>query len=172
MVDQPNDSSDFAAMMSGIKRLHHDRINVYQQRPDKTALSQQKLKQSETDFSEFSFEQLSQTLDTFFDHGIPRKMRRKISQGQLPADNCLDLHGCTQKSARLALSHFFQDAIVAGHKMLIVIHGKGHRSQNNAVLKPLTLHWLSQQHSVLAWCPARPQHGGTGASYVYLRRRG
>ncbi|MCP4232040.1 MAG: Smr/MutS family protein, partial [Aestuariibacter sp.] len=43
------------------------------------------------------------------------------------------------------------------------------RSDKAAVLRPLVHHWLSQQNFVLAWCPAQPRDGGSGASYVYLR---
>ena len=53
--------------------------------------------------------------------------------------------------------------------MLLVIHGKGYRSETEAVLKPLVHRWLAEQPSVLAWCPAQARDGGAGASYVYLR---
>lgn len=165
----PKDESDFASMIAGVKRLNDDRINVYQQRPAKTVVAQTKPALAERDFANLSFEQQTQTLDSFFDHGIQRKLQRRIRQGQLPVDDSLDLHGCTQKMAFSELSQFFEQSISHGHKMVIIIHGKGQRSQNTAVLKPLALHWLSQQNSVLAWCPAQPKDGGHGASYVYLR---
>ncbi len=165
----PKDQSDFASMIAGVKRLNDDRVNVYHQRPPKAVIQQKKSSISERDFASLSFEQQTQTLDTFFDHGIQRKLQRKIRQGQIPVGDCLDLHGCTQKMAFSELSQFFEQAIALSHKMVIVIHGKGQRSQNTAVIKPLTLHWLSQQNSVLAWCPAQPKDGGSGASYVYLR---
>ncbi len=156
-------------MLPGVKRLNDDRINVYQQRPAKTVATRTEPDLTEHDFANLNYERQTQTLDSFFDHGIQRKLQRRIRQGQLAIDDSLDLHGCTQKTAYTELVHFFDQSITLGYKMVIIIHGKGQRSQNTAVLKPLALHWLSQQNSVLAWCPAQPRDGGYGASYVYLR---
>jgi len=56
-------------------------------------------------------------------------------------------------------------------RFLVIVHGQGYGSRNEAVLKPLIRHWLSRQDCVMAWCPAQPKHGGDGATYVYLRRQ-
>ena len=170
MTGKPTDNdSDFAALMPGVKRLHDDKINHYQQRTPKSIAKKIIEESGRTDFAALSYSQKADIRESFFDHGIQRKLQKKIRQGLLPVDDSLDLHGYTQKTALAALSAFFTDSLNFGHKMVIVIHGKGQRSQNSAVLKPLTLHWLSQHKSVLAWCPARPGDGGQGASYVYLR---
>jgi DNA-nicking Smr family endonuclease len=101
--------------------------------------------------------------------GLQRKLQRKIRQGQLAIEDSLDLHGYNQKQATATLVQFLQQALASRFRMLVIIHGKGSRSGNDAVLKPLVRHWLAQQSAVLAWCPAQPKHGGDGASYVYLR---
>ncbi len=155
--------------MTGVKRLHNDRVNTYQQRATRKNPLRPQPKAAESDFSEISFEQQCQIADSYFDHGIQRKLQRKIRQGSLPIDDTLDLHGCTQKQAYTELTRFFQQSSQSRLKTVIIIHGKGNRSNNEAVLKPLVHHWLSQQNFVLAWCPAQPRDGGSGASYVYLR---
>ncbi len=165
----PDDKPDFAALVPGVKRLHDDRINPHKQHQTKPVVRQNRIKPEITDFETLSFQQHLEIQESFFDHGIQKKLQRRIRQGLLPVNDFLDLHGYTQKSAGRALVTFLQESISVGHKMVIIIHGKGHRSQNTAVLKPMTLHWLSQQKSVLAWCPAQPKDGGHGASYVYLR---
>lgn len=165
----PDDEADFASLMPGVRRLDDDRINVYQYRPDKPLVKPKTIDRDTPDFSELNFQQMQQIRDSHFDHGIQRKLQKKIRQGQLAVEGCLDLHGCTQKIALSELSLFLSEAISVGHKLVIIIHGKGQRSQNSAVLKPLVLHWISQQNTVLAWCPAQPRDGGSGASYVYLR---
>lgn len=171
MSGKPTDTeSEFAALMSGVKRLHDDRVNHYQQRTPKSIAKKIIEESARTDFAALTFSQQTEIRESYFDHGIQKKLRKKIRQGLLPVDDRLDLHGCTQKTAQAALSAFLEHSSNLGHKMVIVIHGKGQRSQNSAVLKPLTLHWLSQQESVLAWCPAQPGDGGHGASYVYLRQ--
>jgi DNA-nicking Smr family endonuclease len=81
----------------------------------------------------------------------------------------LDLHGYNQQQATTALIEFIDQALSSDFKFLIVVHGKGHRSDKDAVLKPLVQNWLSQQSMILAWCPAQPKDGGSGASYVYLK---
>ncbi len=171
MTGKPTDTeADFAALMPGVKRLHDDKINHYQQRTPKSIARKIIEESASTDFAALSYSQQTEIRESFFDHGMQRKLRKKIRQGLLPVDDSLDLHGFTQKNAQAALSAFFAQSLNLGHKMVIVIHGKGQRSQNSAVLKPLTLYWLSQQKSVLAWCPAQPGDGGHGATYVYLRQ--
>lgn len=166
--DEPDDKDDFASLMPGVKRLHQDRINQYRHRPIKSP-SRKKKEEPVKAFDTLSYQQTIEIRDSWFDHGIQKKLQRRIRQGLLPVDDSLDLHGYTQKSAVKALGLFVDEAVGLGHKFLIIVHGKGQRSQNMAVLKPMTLHWLSQQKSVLAWCPAQPKDGGSGASYVYLR---
>ncbi len=164
--DKSEDESDFALLMTGVKRLHNDKVNTYQQRAIRKNSQRPQQKAPEADFSEISFEQQCQIADSYFDQGIQRKLERNIRRGSLSIDDTLDLHGCTQKQAYIELTRFFQQSSL---KTVIVIHGKGNRSNNEAVLRPLVHHWLSQQDSVLAWCPAQLHDGGSGASYVYLR---
>ncbi len=170
--DHSEDESDFAALMPGVKRIDSDRINVYQQRVRKPVIAKSRETDAtpQPDFSSLSFAQQSQIDDSHFDHGINRKLQRKIRQGLLDIDDRLDLHGYTQKKAISELSEFFGYALSNRFKLIIIIHGKGNRSSESAVLKPMVHHWLSQQASVLAWCPAQAKHGGSGASYVYLRQ--
>ncbi|MCP4487367.1 MAG: DNA mismatch repair protein MutS [Gammaproteobacteria bacterium] len=164
--DKSADEPDFAALMTGVKRQHNDRVNTYQQHATRKTPIRPQPESTAADFAKISFEQQSQIADSYFDHGIQRKLQRKIRQGVLPIDAILDLHGYRQKQAYTELTRFFQQSSI---KTVIVIHGKGNRSSNEAVLKPLVHHWLSQQNFVLAWCPAQPRDGGSGASYVYLR---
>ena len=106
---------------------------------------------------------------THFNPGIQKKLQRKIRQGQIRPEDSLDLHGYRQTEAMDALDSFIGQAQRAGYRMVIVIHGQGYRSQTEAVLKPLVHRWLASRSEVLAWCPAQPQDGAAGASYVYLR---
>jgi len=166
-----NDKDNFADLVPGVKRLDHDRINTYRDRVKKPPISSPRPPESRPDFSSIGFQQLNQLQDSNFNPGITKKQQRKIRQGTLAIDSRLDLHGYTQERASKELNLFLDHALSLGSKMLIIIHGKGQRSTGEAVLKPLVQHWLAQQPSVLAWCPAQPRHGGSGASYVYLRNR-
>ena len=167
--NQPEDEADFATLFSGVKRLHSDRVNTYTHRPIKNPVKSQISEPDHRDYSTLNFIQKSEISESYYNSGIQHKLQRKIRQGALPVDDILDLHGYTQKTAFIELTEFFNQATTVGYKLLIIIHGKGNRSNQSAVLKPLVHHWLSQQANVLAWCPAQPKDGGTGASYVYLR---
>jgi len=56
-------------------------------------------------------------------------------------------------------------------KCVRIIHGKGLSSKNNEpVLKQLVRNWLIQRPDVLAFVPAQPAEGGSGAVIVLLKR--
>jgi DNA-nicking Smr family endonuclease len=169
-VKQKSDSKDsFADLVPGVKKLDHDRINTYQNRVKKSARPTPRTSESRPDFSNIGFQQLNHLQDSHYNSGITKKQQRKIRQGTLAIDDQLDLHGYTQEQAIIQLNHFLDQALSSSFKLLIIVHGKGQRSAGDAVLKPLVQHWLAHQSSVLAWCPAQANHGGNGASYVYLR---
>ena len=64
-------------------------------------------------------------------------------------------------------------AVLTGLRCLIVIHGKGLRSSGQPVLRAALPSWLADPQlggSVLAFAPACHDDGGSGATYVLLRR--
>jgi DNA-nicking Smr family endonuclease len=169
--DKSNDQPSFSDLMTGVKKLEDDRINVYHHRIKKPGLPKSGARSidSNPDFASIDYQQRSGIRESQFNVGIQKKLQRRIRQGQLAIEDSLDLHGYNQKQATATLVRFIQQALASQFRMLVIIHGKGSRSDNDAVLKPLVRHWLAQQSVVLAWCPAQPKHGGDGASYVYLR---
>jgi len=171
--DEPSDDPSFAELMTGVKKISDGRVNIYRDRAKKATLPRHKTQAAESnlDFANISYDQQSNIKDSQFDNGIQKKLERKIRQGQLPIDDRIDLHGFTQEQAIEVLGEFLHQAVSAEFKLLVIIHGKGNRSGGEAILRPLVRHWLSQQSSILGWCPAQPKHGGGGASYVYLRVR-
>jgi DNA-nicking Smr family endonuclease len=81
------------------------------------------------------------------------------------------------KHARLELFEFIEQAQALGLRTVLLIHGKGENSpgrgleqERASVIKGYVNHWLRQLPSVQAFHSARPQHGGTGAVYVLLRK--
>lgn len=171
MNQKSKDDASFAEWMTDVKRFENDRINVYPDRVKNITLPKRQTLGSDPsfDFSTISYQDLSATNDSFFHSGIQKKQQRKIRQGLITVDDHLDLHGYNQPQAISALMAFIDHALSSGFRFLVVVHGKGSRSDKEAVLKPLVQHWLSQQSMILAWCLAQPKHGGSGASYVYLR---
>ena len=161
-----DDDSDFSELIPGVKRLRNDRINVYKHR-EKSVV---RVKQNEYETPIQSHHpDTTIASDSHFNAGIQKKLQRKIKQGVIRPGASLDLHGFRQEEALDALNHFIVDAQTSGERMVIIIHGQGYRSQNEAVLKPLVQRWLAGHSQVLAWCPAQIHDGASGASYVYLR---
>ena len=107
------------------------------------------------------------------DHaGIDRSTRRRLAQGQLAIEARLDLHGLNAEQAERRLSSFLNLALRQGHRVVLVITGKG--QMGRGVLRRLVPEWLKSgplSSSVLAISTAQPADGGDGALYVMLRRR-
>ena len=101
---------------------------------------------------------------------LPERDFRKLRRGQFSMREELDLHGLTVEEARLQLIDFMEECLQFGYRHVIIIHGKGFRSQSKPVIKPMVNRWLRQADEVLAFCSAQPKDGGTGAVYVLLRR--
>ena len=157
--------------MSDVNRLEDSRINVYQdQVKKKVSIKKKNMTSKSAVFSNIDYQNLIQ-IDCFFFHSsISKKQEKKIRQGSILIDGHLDLHDCSQQQATKELFQFVEYALSVDFQFLIVVHGKGNRSEHQAILKPLVHHWLAQQTMVLAWCPAQPKHGGSGASYIYLNQ--
>jgi DNA-nicking Smr family endonuclease len=109
--------------------------------------------------------------DGFFHRGgLQRKVIRKLRQGHFRPELQMDLHGYRQVTARKALEEFIAMAIAENITVVLVVHGKGFRSEQGvAVIKQLVQYELQQDSRVLAFTPATPADGGSGASYVYLK---
>jgi DNA-nicking Smr family endonuclease len=113
---------------------------------------------------------------------LERRLKRDLARGRAVVDSVLDLHGMTQAEAHHALRGFLFQAQMQGFRLVIVITGKGARSDRDeadwfhetGVLRRLVPHWLREpdlRSTVLGFEEAGPGHGGAGALYVRLRRR-
>ncbi len=108
------------------------------------------------------------------------KTVRALSRGRARADSTIDLHGMTQAEAHFALIGFLRRAHGSGHRLVLVVTGKGvpeagFASGGRGVLRRMVPHWLGLpdlRPIVLGWTEAGPRQGGSGALYVRLRRPG
>jgi DNA-nicking Smr family endonuclease len=106
-------------------------------------------------------------------HTLERKREKSLRQGSVEIDAKLDLHGLTQNEAFDTLSTFMRRAVKTGKRHLLIITGKGRTG--TGVLRRNLESWLGElpeAGAILALRPAAPQHGGTGAFYVVLRKSG
>ncbi len=106
--------------------------------------------------------------------GIDRRTTDRLRRGRLAIEARLDLHGSFQDYAHRALNRFIVESAAAGRRVVLVITGKGRVSEGGGVLRRNVPQWLRLSPCaphVLAALPAQPQHGGSGALYVMLRRK-
>ncbi len=108
--------------------------------------------------------------------GLDRRQANRFRRGQLAIDNRLDLHGFTQREAHTELQAFLARSQEQRHRVVLLITGKGQRGpleERTGVLRRLVPEWLnepSMRRRIVALAPARPQHGGDGAYYLYLKK--
>jgi DNA-nicking Smr family endonuclease len=103
-----------------------------------------------------------------------------LRRGKKAVDSVIDLHGMRQDEAHFALIRFLHRAQASGYAVVLVVTGKGGAPsahglfEERGVLRRMVPHWLrlpDLRSLVVGFEEASPQHGGSGALYVRLRRR-
>jgi DNA-nicking Smr family endonuclease len=103
--------------------------------------------------------------------GVQQGVFKNLRLGKYDIHTVLNLHGKSVKEARLSIYNFILDSQKANLRSLLIQHGKGLKSQpHQAIIKSYINKWLPQLSPVLAFHSAQPQHGGTGAVYVLLKK--
>lgn len=104
---------------------------------------------------------------------LDRRTDAKLRKGKIPVEGVLDLHGMTQEEAHAALKGFVTRAFGQQKRCVLVITGKGTRSDGPGILKTRLPIWLGIEplnNMVLKSVAAHRKHGGDGAYYLYLKR--
>lgn len=109
------------------------------------------------------------------------KVHGRMVRGKLMPEARIDLHGMTLAEAHPELIRFVLNAQTAGMRLVLVITGKGKRGEDHG---PIPQRMGALRHQVPQWLRLPPlgsavlqvteahlKHGGSGAYYVYLRRR-
>ena len=114
--------------------------------------------------------------------GINGATRDRLRKGLIEPDARIDLHGKTQAAAHRMLFSWLTNAHKSGHRLVLVVTGKGNpRNEENAtwmtsphgVLKQMVPRWLNEPELAALIAEVRPahvKHGGDGALYIYLRK--
>jgi len=106
----------------------------------------------------------------FHRSGIALKTLQQLRSGKLCSEASLDLHRHTAGQAILAVDAFLECALQQGHRVVTIIHGKGHKSQHQKpILKNLLIEHLRNNLFVLAYHSTQPRDGGAGALNVLLK---
>ena len=103
-------------------------------------------------------------------NGVQEGVYRKLRLGKYECSEHLDLHRVRVHDAADQVQGFLEQAFKHNHRTVLITHGKGIHSERPGVMKSYVMHWLKQSDLVLAWHSAQPRHGGTGATYVLIRK--
>jgi DNA-nicking Smr family endonuclease len=105
---------------------------------------------------------------------IPPEFAERLHRGDFSIQAHIDLHGMSAAQAKEAFENFLNEAIMAGKRAVLIIHGRGISSPGEPVLKTKVSEWLTRSHWrkwVIAFTSAQSYDGGAGATYVLLRHR-
>ena len=114
--------------------------------------------------------------------GVNGATQERLRRGLMEPDARIDLHGMTQQAAHRALFTWLVSAHKRGHRLVLVITGKGNpKNDENApwmisphgVLKQMVPRWLNEPELaglIASTKAAHVRHGGDGALYIYLRK--
>lgn len=103
----------------------------------------------------------------------PRRQRR-LSRERDPIEARIDLHGYGRFQAQDALTAFLMGAQARDYRAVLVITGQGRRG-GTGVIRASVHEWLQGpglRGVVSGFAAAARRHGGDGAIYVTLKRRG
>ncbi|MGI1679831.1 MAG: DNA endonuclease SmrA [Cellvibrionaceae bacterium] len=103
--------------------------------------------------------------------GIQNGVYKNLRLGKYSVDARLDLHGLTVDQARVGVWQFVEECMRHDIRCALITHGKGeNRLPQPALLKSCVAHWLPQIDFVMAFHSAQKHHGGSGATYVLLKK--
>ncbi len=105
---------------------------------------------------------------------IPGIIARRLHQGNFSIQSFIDLHGLSVAEAEEAFESFMSRAVKNGKRGVLIVHGRGLSSTHQPVLKSKVYDWLTRgrwRNWVIAFASARSCDGGSGATYVLLRRQ-
>jgi DNA-nicking Smr family endonuclease len=167
------EESLFLSEMNGVTPLKPDNKVKIRKKPQKP------LRQNIDDSDVFAIDDVFSDSEAFEEcpdilsfsrSGLQHSVLKKLRQGKQPIEHILDLHGLTVAEARKMLQEFLGECEASGLRHVIIVHGKGFRSKDKPVIKPMVNRWLRAADNVLAFHSAQPKDGGNGAVYVLLKK--
>ncbi len=114
---------------------------------------------------------------------LDKRTHDRLRKGKKAPEARIDLHGMTAAQAHGALRGFILSSHARGLRLVLVITGKGNTTRDeigimptrNGVLRHALPQWLDapdMHPMILQISAAHMRHGGGGAYYVYLKKKG
>lgn len=176
-MSQDDELNLFQQMMGDVKPLQNDTVELkksHQVSDAQLAKREAALWLSEQDPEYLSIDYAPMVkpddIIEFKRDGVQDGVYRKLRLGKYPLQAKLDLHRKTLKEARDEVVKFLQQCMRMDIRTVIIVHGRGERSNPPALMKSFLAHWLTQIKDVQCVHSAQRFHGGSGAVYVMLRK--
>lgn len=176
-MSQDDDLTLFQQMMGDVKPLYNDTAEL--KKIHHTSDAQLAKQAAATWLTEQEPEYLSidyappikpEHIIEFKRNGVQEGVYRKLRLGKYPIQAKLDLHRRTLKQARDEVVIFLKQCIRMDIRTVLIVHGRGERSNPPAQMKSYLAQWLEQIKEVQCVHSAQQFHGGTGAVYVLLKK--
>lgn len=174
-TDREEDSALFRASIGSVRPLRGKRRAEESLRPAPPRGAEIPRRES---FAQALAESPSPTLSEtgeellYLKPGVAPALLWRLRRGRYAVRDEIDLHAMDARTAAEVLKRFLEEARREERLCVKIIHGKGLRSRGRGpVLKALVDRMLRLRADVLAFAPARPQQGGSGATIVLLAAR-
>ncbi|WP_394184430.1 DNA endonuclease SmrA [Pseudoalteromonas tetraodonis] len=169
----------FLSSMEDVTPINHDTVTL-PSKSHKTVIAQQeKNKAAQLNLNSEQFNPLDEPLElldplailSFKRDGVQSPVFKNVRLAKYQLDATLDLHGQLLKNAHASLLAFVKDCHQRNIRMVLVRHGIGIKNKAKpGILKSYVNQWLQTIPCVLAFHTALRQHGGSGATYVLLKK--
>lgn len=174
----PEDEDLFRKELEGVKPLEQKRVSTRysSQGPSEAQLARRQaattdLKRDENLLTTEYVEMVDpHDIIEYKRPGVQEGVYRKLRLGKYSIDAVLDLHRKTVEQSRKEVFEFIKECTRMGLRTVMILHGKGDRSQQPALLKSYVNKWLPNLPEVMAFHSAQKHHGGAGAMYVLLKK--
>lgn len=100
---------------------------------------------------------------------VPTPAERRRQLKRMKPEATIDLHGCTRDDAWAQLTRFVSDCHRKGVRKILIIHGKGLHSGNEAVLIQLVKNFIEQNIHTGESGHSDREDGGSGSTWVILK---
>jgi DNA-nicking Smr family endonuclease len=169
----------FLSSMEDVTPISSDTIKPLSSSPHSSLAQQQKRQAAEntlsTDENYLSTESLELVepfaILSFKKDGVQGPVFKNLRLAKYQVDATLDLHGQLLKNARNTLFNFINDCQQQNVRVVLIRHGVGIKNKTKpGILKSFVNKWLPELPAVLAYHTAQRHHGGSGATYVLLKK--
>lgn len=110
----------------------------------------------------------------FFRPGLQYGQLRKLKQKHFMPQRKVDMRTLSVIEAKQAFDKFINGCLQHGIRYGMIVHGEGEDSDSGEmypILKNKINVWLREYCEVLAFLSAKEEHGGTGSTYLILKKR-